>query len=137
MRVTIFKILSICFLAPLFTLCSNGEQSGDRKLSGKYVDKSESLILDLKQVGDSLLGMHCFVVQDGNKVDCCLEEDGISLKLSRTFKDTFKGTLSSCYDQDVREVKAVFADDYLKLSFKGKPHLFVPEKLDFYLIKSD
>lgn len=130
-----FNLTITTVLVLILGLCSfcgshpKGELTND--ISGKYVDNSGSLSIDIKPKGDSLLGRHCFVVQEGNRIDCCLEENGFSLKLRHESKNIYDGIMISCYDDQVREIMVVGSKDSVKFILK-MTHPFIPDTIRFY-----
>ncbi len=94
------------------------------------------LSLNLREVGDSILGTHCFVVQEGEKIDCCLEDDGMALRLKRVADATFEGVFKSCYDDKERKIKVTISESSINFMIIQGTHPFIPESLKFYPVKS-
>jgi len=132
MKTINFETFSICILFFLQTLCSNRVQLDENSLTGKYIDKTQNLSIELEQNKNILLGYHCFVALRGSRIDCCLKEDGPSIHLKRTDNNTFEGTMHSCYDDKERKVKLVETKNILTLIFVEGSHLFVSDTLHFY-----
>jgi uncharacterized protein YecT (DUF1311 family) len=107
-------------------------QNLDDKLIGSFVSlKSDQYTLDLRQMGDSLLGNHCFTSRNGNRVDCCPQSEGYSLHLKRTRAQTFEGSLADCYEGETHSVTIVRRGENIVLAFTEEPHPFAPDTLEF------
>jgi hypothetical protein len=131
--------IKLCFLLAisvfLLSFCNNKTEKTGIIPNGKYQDESAMLSLDLKQSGDSIIGTHCFVAQKGKRIDCCLEEDGVSLRLAHLDKGVFVGTLKSCYDEKKRKVKLIIdSKKKISLSFNESIHPFLSSKMKFTVV---
>lgn len=60
-------------------------------------DNKPNCGLDIMITKDSIIGQHCFVSNDGNFIECCI--DSPSLRLGKTkHSNQFYGRFYSCYD---------------------------------------
>lgn len=98
---------------------------------GKYhsIDKNSYIILE-RCNGDTLIGKHCFVFQDGNRIDCCLEENSIRLFYNKKSNSEFIGSFGSCYYEKKYVIKITCINDFrIKISFPNNDYEFF--KKDF------
>ena len=99
---------------------------------GTYVDvlwKHNSI--DLKQVGDSLLGNECFVTSGGDRIDWCDPADGYSMRLRRVSNGYFLGRMTDCYDGGVHDIKIIQHGTNFTLIFTKNSHPFEPDTMTF------
>lgn len=112
--------------------CSSASKEQILKLEGKFIAvNSENLIVELKQVGDSLFGHHCFISKNGNRIDCCYGTNNTSIRLRIESSGVYKGTLKDCYDEDTHDIEIMVKGKGFILKFTKKSHPFVADSLTF------
>jgi hypothetical protein len=129
------KLLTRLFsfgLMILFFNCSDSLSSQDTTLIGEYCDSTGYLTFDFQKINNSISGTHCFVTDDGKYLDCCSEENTVSINLHYIDSNIFKGTLTSCFDYNIYEVRIIIYNNYFEFSFEDKEHPFLSKSIRFY-----
>jgi|SRR5690606_13976312 len=122
------KFVLTIFLMNLFN-CSI--QKDDIKK--KFYTKSEDSFIELDFSNEeNIIGNHCFVFDNGNKIDCCIDDEkSYSLKIKLEDNGVFEGTLVSCYDEYEYDIIIKIEDKNLILSFKNEDYPFISSTLTF------
>jgi hypothetical protein len=125
--------LLLIVIALLVAPCWSNAQPHVKELEGEFISvRSKQITLRFKQVGDSVFGTHCFMIQNGNRIDCCVElVDGYSIRLKVLSAGLYVGVLKDCYDGENHEIKIVRHSNKLTLVFTGNPDPFVSDSLTF------
>ncbi len=130
MMILTLRILIVIVLLFLLTLCSNINQVQSKvDVTGKYRDQTENLTVELRQKEQQVTGTHCFVIQEGKRIDCCLSDEGASLKLKLDKQNIFTGIMTSCYDEESRNINILAIDNQLMLIIKENGHPFLPDTI--------
>ena len=114
------RMLFYTFILLLMPSCGMNKSS----INGIYRNQDQTLSLELNQKSDSIVGNHCFIFLEGEKIDCCEEQDGFSLRLKKVDDSILKGTIKSCYDEEIREVQLSFEDNYIQIEMLGTDYPF-------------
>ena len=114
------RIILVIALATILSCISSFEPIN---CSGKYKSKNGQLTIDLTHKGDSIIATHCFVLNQGNTIECCLDDISINTKQNIS-DDSFNGYFHSCYDEDDHPIKLSFNKDTLFLELKKGYVLF-------------
>jgi len=97
----------------------------------RYVDKDTLLVIDLSEIGDSLIGKHFYTTPDGKMLDD--GRDGISIRLKKTLDNKFQGRMKSYYDNKNLRVYAEIKGNELVFDFIDADHGFLPKRLTLQL----
>ncbi len=62
--------------------------------------------LELIKQNNTIIGKHCFIFNDGKRVDCC-EDDKKTISLKKGKNNIWFGNLKSCYDNDNFKIKLI------------------------------
>ncbi len=112
----------------LFSCTSNGQE----KITGKYFsDSKESYVIIMDEKDNVIEGKHCFVFSNGERIDCCLEED-FSFRVKKENAKTYEGVLFSCYDDLEYKILLTFEKKYIIFRFINNRHPFVPSVFKLY-----
>lgn len=107
-------------------------------ISGEYTNATEYSIISISlyMVGDSLVGNHTFITNNGNRIDFCADTEN-TLHLSKIKNNIFEGTLTSCYtDVELYNVRIEQIDEItIQFSFINNNHAFLQKS--FKLKKSE
>jgi hypothetical protein len=127
------KAIFLFAVAMLVTVsCSCSAHSPIQRLEGRYVAvSSKHFTIELKQSADSLLGTHCFVGQDGNRIDCCEADDGYSMRFRTDSSGYYSGILTDCYQSENHVVRIIQNATGFRLIFTNRDHPFAPDSLSF------
>lgn len=121
-------IVEICLLFSLFS-CSNAEKYS---ISGDYIFNNEysAISLSLYMAGDSIIGNHAFIINNGNRIDVCTDIEN-TLHLFTVKNNIFEGTLISCYmDQELYDICIEQINEKTILfSFINNDHPFLQKKI--------
>ena len=131
MKLAFMKISMALVIVAMFSLCSNQVEPS---LTGKYQSSIKGYSIQLEQQKDSLIGTHCFITDSGNRIDCCLEEEGSSLKLKRISKGVFTGSMKSCYDNQNYEITVYQNENGINLELKQN-HEFLEKETKYLFTK--
>ncbi len=119
------KALSIITTLLIINSCS--AQSNEKQFKNydkpkmyKFYSRDSLIVLNIKVESDSLIGDHCFISGDGNRIDCCTTERQ-SLFLKRKTNELFEGEMLSCYDDRIYKIRIEILKD----------------RMYFYLVKDD
>jgi len=109
-----------------------GSCTGQEKFTGKYyTDTKESYII-VNGIGDNVIyGNHCFVSVNGERIDCCVDEES-SFDVQKKDKTEYEGTLLSCYDDLKYPIKIIFEEESIKLTFKDGNHPFLVKEIRLF-----
>ena len=90
----------------------------------------------LKAEGEELVGHHCSVFEDGDRIDCLEEDDAVSIRVKRTFQNVYQGTIKSGYSLTTGKLKLTFDVENKALLFEilERPEgvFYLPTKALFY-----
>jgi len=104
--------------------------------SWNYIHNSSSqdysLTLDLEN--DTLIGNHCFIANNGNKIDCAGEND-FTLTCKKN-NDLFSGKFHSTYSNNYYNLTLKFSNDTLILNLDNYSDLFFSKELKFIKTKN-
>jgi len=126
--------LVILIITGSFSFCSNiNDVKPIEEKEGKYFNKTKNSYINLEKIeNDTILGHHCFILNEGNRIDCCIDED-FSIKLVHHNGNDYEGILVSCYDDDDEyKVKLHFENEYIVFSFIENNHPFMSKIEKFY-----
>ncbi len=125
------SILTVLFLLSFNTFSQN--------ISGSWrwfeeEDKAFEIFLEKAnpdQLADyDFVGTHCGVYQNGDRMDCSVEENSIFLK--RQSENSFTGKIKSAYSQTDFEIRLTYLSEDKKLLWevikKGKGQYYFPLK---------
>ena len=87
----------------------------------KFIDKKDNIIK----------GKNCFVFANGERMDCCVDED-FSFRVEKKNKISYEGVLFSCYDDLEYRIRINFEKKHISFHFIGSSHPFVPKELKLY-----
>ncbi len=122
----VLRILQILFW---FGLCTN---SGQDDFKGKYyTETKESYITVVGINRNEIYGNHCFITGNGERIDCCLEEES-SFNVKKKDKTKYEGMLLSCYDNLEYAIITIFEEESIKLTFKEQNHPFMVKEIKFF-----
>ena len=130
------KFILAIFLMNLFN-CSADKtdktDKTDKEGIKRYYTKSQESFIELDfSKKESILGNHCFIFNNGDKIDCCIDEKSYSLKIELETNGSFKGSFISCYDENEYDVILKIEGKSLILSFKNEEYPFISSSLTFY-----
>lgn len=130
------KLIIMALLIVLISFGHNKDKSSYIEKIGKYQDKTGELIISLNlSDGDTIQGEHCFVVSDGNKIDCC--DEGISIQIYLVKDSNYEGYLKSFYDDNIYKIQVSFIEDCFTLLFIDDIHPFIPKSIIFHKIAKE
>lgn len=120
-------ILRIMQIFLLLVSCSDNKQED---VAGKYFTDNEESYISIANADDKgiINGIHCFVSFNGERIDCCVDEE-FSIIMQKKGKTEYDGILSSCYDELEYEVIVSFEKKTLNLVFKDKSHPFIAREV--------
>lgn len=122
-------VLRIFQILLLFGSCTG---SGQEEFAGKYyTDTKESYITVAGISDDVIYGNHCFVSVNGERIDCCIEDES-SFSVQKKGKTEYEGTLLSCYDDLEYALMIIVEDESIKLTFKEENHPFMVKEIKFF-----
>jgi len=99
-----------------------------------YNSSRQDYSLTLELVNDTLKGSHCFVANNGNKIDCAEESDFTITCKKRN--DNFTGKFHSTYTNNNYNITLEFINDTLVLSLDNYSDLFFSKELKFIKAKN-
>jgi hypothetical protein len=122
-----FSLLQVlCLLISSYTIYGQG------KITAKYFsDSKESYIIIIDKKDNIIKGKHCFVFANGERMDCCVDED-FSFRVEKKNKISYEGVLFSCYDDLEYRIRINFEKKHISFHFIGSSHPFVPKELKLY-----
>ena len=117
------KIIILCISVAIVLFisslnCVNISYNDNRQVN----EETETIIYHLKDslraytlkinfISDSLIGNHCFTYNNGDKIDCCYDENSIFLKLNS--QGNYFGVIKSCYDYTHHQISILLRNDTL------------------------
>ena len=116
--------------------CSSKKAQEVKSTHGEWVYETSSektdLSLSIYTQSDSLYAEHCFIINNGNKIDCV--ENSVSIKCKKLSDTQFKGSFFSDYFGEKYEIDILFTNNRMiieinstykllqgKLNFRKKP----------------
>lgn len=122
-------VLRILQILSLFISCTSSVQED---FPGKYyTDTKESYIAVVGSDNDVIFGNHCFVSVNGERIDCCVEEES-SFNVRKKGRIEYEGTLLSCYDDLEYAIMMIFEEESIILTFKEENHPFMSKEIKFF-----
>lgn len=101
----------------------------DNIVNKKYLDDSKQLSITISKIDDeSIKGFHCFVFMKGRRVDCCEDEKTNSIKLEKQ-NEYYKGTLTSCYNEERYRIEIEFIGKDIYLKFIDDDYPFIDKNI--------
>ncbi|MCH7415714.1 hypothetical protein MM213_19595 [Belliella sp. R4-6] len=120
----VLRIFQILFLF--------GSCTGQEEFTGKYYTYTKESYITVDDINDNVIyGNHCFVSVNGERIDCCVEEES-SFNVQKKGKTEYEGTLLSCYDDLEYAIMMVFEEESIKLTFKEENHPFMVKEIKFF-----
>ena len=101
----------------------------DFNVTGKWSweGATSSFYLELRQAGDSIKGHYCAIGQNGNRIDCSVDETDSCELIGRFSKTTAQIQFKSCYVGDSGKATITYDPKHDKLSW-----VLSPSDGDFY-----
>jgi|WetSurMetagenome_2_1015567.scaffolds.fasta_scaffold143940_2 hypothetical protein len=138
------KLFFICISIALLTHISslncgkisfNNRQLNDKTESAVYYikDSLRTYTLKFNLISDSLIGNHCLTYSNGDKIDCCVDENSIFLKLDS--QGNYFGVLKSCYDYTPHQISILLKNDTLIFKIYDN-HVFLDKDESLFFWKS-
>ena len=97
----ILHILLVLLLVSCSTKNKNLTNTATNNLSGKWEWKENNLAFTfdiyIKQTGDSITGNYCAIANNGNKIDCSVENDDNCNMYGKQVNNVTVLTFTSCY----------------------------------------
>lgn len=129
MRLISIVILLIAGFSPFHNNICEVKPIGEK--IGKYFNQTKNSYINIDKIeNDSIWGHHCFIANEGQRIDCCIDKD-FSFTLARC-NDDYEGKLKSCYDDKEYKVKLHFENKYIVFSFIENNHPFKSKSEEFH-----
>lgn len=120
----VLRIFQILFL---FSSCT-----GQEEFKGKYYTDTKESYITVDSISDNVIyGNHCFVSVNGERIDCCVEEES-SFNVQKIGKAEYEGTLLSCYDDLEYAIMMIFEEESIKFTFKEENHPFMVKEIRLF-----
>lgn len=106
-------ILLLLFLMPFY--------GSSQDISGSWSWQTENgeaqMEIILKAEGSDYTGHHCSVFQNGNRIDCVIDDNPASINVRRTAENTFEGSIKSGYSLRKGKIRFLFNPEAKTLIF--------------------
>ena len=141
MSTVIYNKISLIVIA-LFSLCNpmNNKTSNECKMCGEWTweknDENHDFNLKIYTEGEYIIGKHCYITDNGNKMDCSTDKNDISFKIKNTNLSNLKVDFTSFFRGAKGIIEIQLKDNKLIWTVVQKPNDIYYLPLEAVLIKS-